>query len=215
MKLHKVGLLVSVVGAFLGSVSAAHAHVWTGSFNVNYTGIDYTLSDLTEGSSATHAYSLLLDASDYDQHADPLFSDSATIRSSDGKITAFTLLGAPAVSDWTFPSGRVSNGAKSGFGSINGGLPYAEASTKDLFDADSALYSSPIQVTVASAASSSSAAAGTHVGAVEENSLGARELYGITSVTKPTPEPKIYAMMLAGLGLMGFVARRRHQGLAA
>jgi len=29
------------------------------------------------------------------------------------------------------------------------------------------------------------------------------------------PEPEIYAMMLAGLGLMGFVARRRYQGSAA
>jgi hypothetical protein len=29
------------------------------------------------------------------------------------------------------------------------------------------------------------------------------------------PEPEIYAMMMAGLGLMGFVARRRRQQLAA
>ncbi|MDP2706329.1 MAG: PEPxxWA-CTERM sorting domain-containing protein [Burkholderiales bacterium] len=27
----------------------------------------------------------------------------------------------------------------------------------------------------------------------------------------PIPEPQTYAMMLAGLGLMGFVARRRKQ----
>jgi hypothetical protein len=27
------------------------------------------------------------------------------------------------------------------------------------------------------------------------------------------PEPETYAMMLAGLGLLGFVARRRRQGL--
>ena len=31
------------------------------------------------------------------------------------------------------------------------------------------------------------------------------------AVTAPIPEPEIYAMMLAGLGLMGFVARRRRQ----
>jgi PEP-CTERM motif len=31
-------------------------------------------------------------------------------------------------------------------------------------------------------------------------------------VTTPIPEPETYAMLLAGLGLMGFVARRRRQG---
>ena len=30
--------------------------------------------------------------------------------------------------------------------------------------------------------------------------------------TNPVPEPETYAMMLAGLGLLGFVARRRRQG---
>jgi len=32
--------------------------------------------------------------------------------------------------------------------------------------------------------------------------------------TTPIPEPETYAMMLAGLGLMGFVARRRKQRAA-
>jgi len=31
------------------------------------------------------------------------------------------------------------------------------------------------------------------------------------AVFAPVPEPQTYAMMLAGLGLMGFVARRRKQ----
>jgi hypothetical protein len=33
----------------------------------------------------------------------------------------------------------------------------------------------------------------------------------VTLTTAPIPEPETYAMMLAGLGLMGFVARRRRQ----
>ncbi len=33
----------------------------------------------------------------------------------------------------------------------------------------------------------------------------------LTSVAAPIPEPETYAMMLAGLGLMGYVARRRRQ----
>ena len=39
--------------------------------------------------------------------------------------------------------------------------------------------------------------------------------YGITAqLTSPIPEPETYAMLLAGLGLMGFVARRRQRKLA-
>ena len=36
----------------------------------------------------------------------------------------------------------------------------------------------------------------------------------LATTTAPIPEPETYAMMLAGLGLMGFVARRRKQRLA-
>ena len=35
----------------------------------------------------------------------------------------------------------------------------------------------------------------------------------LTLATAPVPEPETYAMMLAGLGLLGFVARRRKQNL--
>ena len=35
---------------------------------------------------------------------------------------------------------------------------------------------------------------------------------GVNAV--PVPEPEVYAMLLAGLGLLGYVARRREQNLA-
>jgi len=41
--------------------------------------------------------------------------------------------------------------------------------------------------------------------------VGNRNNPGVWSTTAPVPEPETYAMMLAGLGLLGFVARRRKQ----
>jgi hypothetical protein len=38
---------------------------------------------------------------------------------------------------------------------------------------------------------------------------------GLPPITRSIPEPETYAMLLAGLGLMGFVARRRQRQLAA
>ena len=39
--------------------------------------------------------------------------------------------------------------------------------------------------------------------------------YSLLMAATPVPEPETYAMMLAGLGLMGFVARRRRQQTTA
>ena len=45
---------------------------------------------------------------------------------------------------------------------------------------------------------------------------GATASFGYTyTFATPVPEPETYAMLLAGLGLMGFVARRRQRKLAA
>ena len=44
---------------------------------------------------------------------------------------------------------------------------------------------------------------------------GQLNLVSSSTVSAPIPEPETYAMMLAGLGLMGFVARRRRQKEAA
>lgn len=216
MKLRIVGVLVSVLGAILGFVSAAHAHIWTGP--LNHTGIDYTLSVLTEKSSATRAYSFLLDASGYSQPADPSIPDSASVKAWDGETTAFAFFGRTVESPWTLTNGSVDNGGYNDCRSRIDSLACAGASTKELSNAaSSGAYSPTIQVIAdgASAGSSSSSPAGTQVGAAHKNSQGALQVYGTTSVAKPIPEPKIYAMMLAGLGLMGFVAQRRHNGSAA
>jgi hypothetical protein len=43
----------------------------------------------------------------------------------------------------------------------------------------------------------------------------AQDLSHASLYVTPIPEPEIFAMMMAGLGLMGFIARRRKQQLAA
>lgn len=44
---------------------------------------------------------------------------------------------------------------------------------------------------------------------VYNTALSAAEIAAIANPTSPIPEPETYAMMLAGLGLLGFMARRR------
>lgn len=53
-----------------------------------------------------------------------------------------------------------------------------------------------------------------HVGGTVENVNG---FAGVTysSMLAPVPEPETYAMLLAGLGLVGFTARRRNKNIAA
>lgn len=46
------------------------------------------------------------------------------------------------------------------------------------------------------------------------NSSGGIEIDHIQYGIAPVPEPETYGMLLAGLGLMGFVARRRKSGMA-
>jgi len=52
------------------------------------------------------------------------------------------------------------------------------------------------------------------VGAMSNNNWQLRAT-DVPLSTSPIPEPETYAMMLAGLGLMGFLARRRKQNRAA
>ena len=51
--------------------------------------------------------------------------------------------------------------------------------------------------------------AGTYFLHIAGTNIGSAQYSGTLSITSAVPEPETYGMMLAGLGLMGFVARRR------
>jgi hypothetical protein len=44
---------------------------------------------------------------------------------------------------------------------------------------------------------------------VSGTTVGGQASYGGNIVATPVPEPETYAMLLAGLGVVGFLARRR------
>lgn len=215
MKLRKLGFLVSVVGALVGSGSAAYAN-WTGSFTD--MGVSYTLSDLTIGSSTTHSYSLVLNTSGYTGPSGA-FLDSVDIKAWGDNAGSFNDLtftfsapGAPG--SWSPTEGPISSGpvGNTGCGSSTSGFACLEAVNKGVFGVGP-IYEFLFNVTAANATDFLTSSIGAHVGAGYADSSGAGAGYGITSVTM-IPEPETYAMLLAGLGLMGFVARRRQQGAA-
>ena len=216
MKIRKLGLLVSVVGALLGFGSAVHAQ-WTESFTE--MGVIYTLSDLTTDPSATtHSYSLVLNTTGYTGPSGA-FLDSVNIKAWDGGSSnmSFTLLSAPGATSWSPTEGSISSGpvSNTGCGSTGSGYACVEADTKGVLSVSSGNpYTFVFSVEALSASSFFSSPHGAYVGAGYANSSGRGASYGITDVTM-VPEPEIYAMLAAGLGLMGFVARRRKQQLVA
>ena len=213
MKLRKIGLLASVLGAFLGFGPAAHAQ-WSGSFTD--MGVVYTLSDTTVGSSTIHTYILGLNTSGYTGPAGA-FLDSVDIKawgdnSGPSNVLTFTF-SAPSGSTWSPTEGPVNNsGGSSGCKSGTSGFACIEADSKGVFSVGPT-YTFGFTVTAANAMDFFTSNIGPQVGAGYANSSGDGNGYGITSVTM-IPEPEIYTMLLAGLGLMGFVARRRHHGSA-
>ena len=176
-------------------------------------GVSYTLTDLTPGSSTTQTYSLVLNTAGYSHHADPSFLDSVNIKAwgAGSADMSFSLLSAPGgVGAWSGTEGPISNGGTSGCGSSGAGFACVEAVNKGVFNVDSGTsYEFRFQVTATDATSFLTSSAGAHVGAGYAGISGDGRSYGITSITAPIPEPGTYVMMLAGLGLMGFVARRR------
>jgi hypothetical protein len=206
MQFRKILALGLAAAALIGFGSTANAQIWSGSFTD--MGVDYTLT-FQSLSGNVGTFDLTLDTTGYNQQSDG-FLDSVDIKAWDGTDISFVLTDAPDGSAWNPTEGPISSGpvSNTGCGGSGAGFACVEAVTKGIFDVDLGdPYSFTFEVTADSFLSS---VVGAHVGAGYADSSGRGSSYGITSVSM-IPEPEIYAMMLAGIALMGFVARRRNQ----
>ena len=109
---------------------------------------------------------------------------------------------------WTFDAiiSSISRSADTGLDIT--GLSLYSASGDTLITQGTQLQSGSIDVWTLS---NDSLAAGDYYLAVSGNmvSAGAASFGGAVSMAAPVPEPETYGMMLAGLGVLGFLARRR------
>jgi hypothetical protein len=224
MKLHKLALWPIAV-ALAGFGSAAQAALWTATFMD--MGVKYTLTDTTlDPTSATHTYKLELNTDGYTGPQSGAFLDSVNIKAWSGGSSEikFELLDAPGgANDWRRTEGPISSGGLGntgcrGGGGGGGGFACVEARQghKGEFGVGEAVdnYSFEFSVTARNADSFLTLAEisqGAHVGAGYADARGRGNGFGVTdyTITTAIPEPETYAMMLVGLGLLGWVARRK------
>ena len=202
---------VPLAAALLTFGPATQAQIWDWSFTD--LGVDYKLTfDSLSGNVGT--FTLTLDTSGYNHHSDPSYLDAVDIKAWGGTDMSFSLLSAPGGTAWGATEGPVNSGqvGTTGCNGSDAGFACVEAATKGVLNVDSGPYAFRFAVTADSFYSTS---AGAHVGAAYANADGVGKSYGITSVVSPIPEPEVYAMLLVGLGMVSYVARRRRQTLAA
>lgn len=208
--LRRLAVLMALV-AFGGT---AHAQLWTWSFMDK--GVDYSLSfDSLSGNVGT--FTLTLDTTGYNQQPNG-YLDSVDLKAWGGTDISFTLLSAPGGTAWNPTEGPISSGpvVNTGCGGTldAAGFACVEAVTKGVLSvADGDPYSFRFEVTASSFHMTSTS--GSHVGAGYASAAGEGSSFGITSVTSPIPEPETYAMLLAGLAVLGFATRRRRATMAA
>src|SRR5687767_6270662 len=155
--------------------SVAQAQIWTWSFTD--IGVDYSLSfDSLSGNVGT--FTLMLDTTGYNHHADPSYLDSVDIKAWDGTAINFSVLSAPNGSGaWVPTEGPISSGpvANTGCGGSEAGFACLEAQTKGVFNVDGGPYTFQFAVT---AESFNLGLTGSHVGAGYADAAGRGASYG-------------------------------------
>jgi hypothetical protein len=208
MKLRDFALSFLFASALVNVGTVAHAQAWA----VTDKGVTYKpLSNLTTDGIPIQHYSLIFGTTGYTGPAGA-FPQPVNMTAWQGKIVGDSLVSAPTRSDGILSKSTTGNGVSSGCGSSILMFSCAEAANDGVLSVDSGR---PVlnYATVPNARSSSNSPVGAHVRASLAVGTRGGAGSGTTSITL-IPEPKLYAMMLAGLGLMGFVAQRRQQGAA-
>jgi hypothetical protein len=211
MKLRKLALAPIAV-AVMAFAATAQAN-WTASFDDVVNGVSGTLSD-TGPSGSIENYSLTLNFGSSGAAIGSLLT-AVDIKSwSSYSSFAFT---AP-IGTWVDPAGTgpiASGGAagvdgckgsNGGFACVNATSPYATIAANTSYT---------FTFAVSGATGLNTTGLGAHVGAGFTQADGTGNAGIVSQLTTPVPEPEIYAMLAAGLGFMGFVARRRKQRVAA
>jgi PEP-CTERM motif len=189
-------------------VGSAQA-TWTGSFNDITNGVSGTLSD-TGSAGGAEIYTLDLNVGT-SGNALGSYMTAVDIKAFSG-YTSFTFTASAGA--WTDPpgSGPISatgnagadgcKGLHGGFACINSDPTFQNA----LFIASAKNYQFTFDVF--GAKDLNTTGSGAHVG-VGFTNVGGGNAGIVSQMTSPVPEPETYAMLLAGLGLVGFSARRR------
>ena len=220
MKLSKIFALIPIAAALLGFGSPAAADSFQGTiWSLRYSG--FALPD-ADPLNETYRITLGVDTNGYNGTGS--FLDQVALKVSSSIVSA-SLFSAPGgTSAWSLASGGLNASGCSGSG---GGFECANSLSILNSGKGVAInpgngvgidYSWVFDITMNNGALITNPL-GDSVKARFVNSSGAKvgDLVseGITLTITPIPEPETYAMLLAGLGLMGFVARRRQRKLAA
>jgi hypothetical protein len=172
-------------------------------WSLSTSGVDLDANPLTE----TFRVTLGVDTSGYTGTGS--FLDEVAVKVSSSLLGA-SLFSAPGgVANWTLVAGGISAGGCSGAGSgfecadsltVAGGAAVPGGVYTWVFDLlmnNGALFTGALESSVKGRFVDAS---GAKVGAIVSENV---------TLTTAVPEPETYAMLLAGLGLLGFAARRR------